>query len=140
MSLTDFDFTGGDFGFGAGGGLGGKAVANQSQQGGLGFGDTSSAFNLGGTDGMGGNIFGKGGMASMALGGLQALGSFWQSFQANKMAKKQFKFTKKAYETDLKNTTKVYNTALEDRIAARYVTENRAPGEADAYLKEHRIA
>lgn len=137
MSLQDPNFSGGDFGFGAGGGgfngLSGKATNAQS----LGFGDTSSQFGMG-TDGMGGNIWGKGGMASMALGGLQTLGSIWNSFQQMKLAKKTLKFQKNAFKTNLANSTKVYNTALEDRIRARYATEGRSE-EADAKIAANQL-
>lgn len=76
--------------------------------------------------------------ASLALSGLETLGSIWNSFQQMKLAKKTFKFQKNAFKTNLANSTKVYNTALEDRIRARFATEGR-PDEADAQIARQRL-
>lgn len=136
MSLhgNNFDF---DSQFGAGGdSLFNSAVSLQGKGGGVA--DNALNTGLGGTDGLGGNIWGKGGMASMALGGLQTLGTLWGAFQQNKLAKKSLKLQESAYKTNLANSTKVYNTALEDRIRARYATEGRS-GEADAKIAENRL-
>lgn len=143
MSLHGTDFES-EFGVGLGslasraisnqstGGFAGQAVLSNSLGGALGSG-------LGGTDGMGGNIFGKGGLASTALGGLQALGSIWNSFQQNKIAKKSFKLQKRAFETNLANSTEVYNQALEDRIRVRYIAEGLPSADADAKIAERRL-
>lgn len=133
--MVNIDF---DSQFGVGGdSLFNNAVSLQGRGGGV----AGNAVNTGlggGTDGLGGNIWGKGGMASMALGGLQTLGTLWGAFQQNKLAKKSLKFQKDAFKTNLANSTKVYNTALEDRIRARYATEGRS-GEADAKIAENRL-
>lgn len=132
MSFIDFDS---EFGGFSPGGLQSKAVQNQT----LGpLAGNGGSTNLGGTDGLGGNIFGKGGAASIALGGLQTLGSIWNSFQQMKLAKKTLKFQKNAFKTNLANSTKVYNTALEDRIRARYATEGRSE-EADAKIAANQL-
>jgi len=85
-----------------------------------------------------GGALGKGGAASMVLGGLETLGTLWGAFQQNKLAKKSLKFQKQAFKTNLANSVKVYNTALEDRIRARYATEGRSE-EADAKIRENRL-
>lgn len=85
-----------------------------------------------------GGALGKGGAASMVLGGLETLGTLWGAFQQNKLAKQSLKFQKKAFKTNLANATQVYNTALEDRIRARYATEGRSE-EADAKIRENRL-
>lgn len=132
MSLHGTDF---ESEFNVGGGLSGRAIQNQALgplAGSAGGGLTSnSMFGDGG-------IFGKGGTASIALGGLQTLGTLWGAFQQNKLAKKSLKLQETAYKTNLANSTKVYNTALEDRIRARYATEGRS-GQADAKIAENRL-
>lgn len=84
-------------------------------------------------------FFSQYGPAQFALGAIQTLGSLWNSFQQNKMAKQSFEFQKQAYETNLRDTRKNYNTALEDRIEARYNTEGRSQAEADKTIAERRL-
>lgn len=78
------------------------------------------------------------GNAQLVLGGIQTIGSLWNSFQQQKLAKETFKFNKKAYETNLANQKSTYNTALEDRIRARYATEGRSE-QADSYIDNHSL-
>lgn len=73
-----------------------------------------------------------------AMQGLQALGNLWGMIQQNKMAKAQLALQKEAYETNMNNTIKTYNTALSDRINARMTMEGR-PGDAKGYLEENRL-
>lgn len=87
----------------------------------------------------GGGFFGQYGPASFALGAIQTLGSLWNSFQQNKLAKESFQFQKEAFQTNLENQEQSYNTALEDRINARYVTEGKSQAEADAYIERNRL-
>ncbi len=84
-------------------------------------------------------FFSQYGPAQFALGAIQTLGSLWNSFQQNKLAKEAMKFQKEAFATNLANQEQSYNTALEDRINARYVTENKSQADADAYIQEHRL-
>lgn len=84
-------------------------------------------------------FFSQYGPAQFALGAIQTLGSLWNSFQQNKMAKESFKFQKEAYATNLANQEQSYNTALEDRINARYVTEGKSQAEADSYIEKNRL-
>jgi len=84
-------------------------------------------------------FFAQGGIGQFALGAIQTLGSLWNSFQQNKLAKQSFQFQKDAFNTNLANQEKSYNTALEDRINARYVNEGRSQAEADAYIKDHSL-
>jgi hypothetical protein len=78
------------------------------------------------------------GNAQLVLGGIQTIGSLWNSFQQQKLAKETFAFNKQAYNTNLKNQTSTYNTALEDRINARYATEGRSD-QAEGYINEHKL-
>lgn len=98
-----------------------------------------------------GSLFGGGGQnrGGFGLGGgfnldgiLGALGTgfgMYNAFQANKLAKKQFNFTKDITNTNLNNQMKSYNTALEDRIRSRTAMEGRDAQDAEAYLNEHRL-
>ena len=131
MSILDLNPDSGGVGPLASSAVSSQALGNAT-------GTASGGIPGGGTDGIGGNIFGKGGAASIALGGLQTLGSIWNSFQQMKLAKKSLKFQKRAFRTNLANSTKVYNTALEDRIRARYATEGRSE-QADAAIAKHSL-
>lgn len=83
-------------------------------------------------------FFQQGGGAGMVLGGIQVLGNLWNSFQQNKIAKKSLNLQTRAFETNLKNTTQSYNTALEDRIRSRYNTEGRSE-QADSYIDRNKL-
>jgi hypothetical protein len=84
-------------------------------------------------------FFKKGGMAQTGLGAIKTLGSLWNSFQQNKIARKSQAFQEKTFGINLENQTKTYNTELEDRIRNRYDTERRDPGEADKYIEKNRL-
>ena len=84
-------------------------------------------------------FFSEFGPAQFALGTIQTLGSLWNSFQQNKLAKESFKFQKEAYTTNLANQEQSYNTALEDRINARYVTEGKSHADAYSYVQKHSV-
>jgi len=84
-------------------------------------------------------FFSEFGPAQFALGAIQTLGSLWNSFQQNRMAKESFKFQKEAYATNLQNQEQSYNTALEGRINAQYATEGRSQSEADSYVDRHSL-
>lgn len=66
-----------------------------------------------------------------AFKGLATLGSLWGAFQGNKLARKQFSAAQDAYNTNLTNQIKSYNTQLEDRIRGRHSPTN-AIGQAEA--------
>ncbi len=78
--------------------------------------------------------------AQLALGGLQALGNLWGGIQANKMAKKQFKFSKNMALTNLANQVKSYNTALADRARGRAVMESQSDATRDAYVRDNSLS
>lgn len=86
-------------------------------------------------------FFSQYGPAQFALGAIQTLGSLWNSYQQNKIAKESIAFQKEAYQTNLANQEQSYNTELEDRINARYATEGRTNAAADAasYVEKNKL-
>ena len=60
-------------------------------------------------------------MPSLQLGlqGLSSLAGIWAANKGLKQAKEQFEFQKGVTNTNLNNSIKSYNTALDDRINAR---------------------
>lgn len=94
------------------------------------------------TGGNSGGFFGGSGIdvAKLALGGLSTIGSLWTAWQANKLAKDQFKFTKDITNANLANQISAYNTSLEDKARSRSAQENQAPGTAEAYIAGHKLA
>lgn len=91
---------------------------------------------MGGSAGAG---LGTMGAISVGLSGLQTLGNLWGAWQQMKLAKKQFRHTKKVTDTNLMNSIKSYNTALQDRGRARAFTEGQSKAEADAYIRDNRL-
>ena len=89
--------------------------------------------------GAGGNFWSKDGGAGMILGGVQVLGSLWNSYNQHKMAKEQMSFAREQWDMNLKNQTQIYNTALEDRIRSRHHTEGKGSGATDKYLEKHSL-
>jgi len=78
--------------------------------------------------------------AQLALGGLKTIGSLWQAWEANKLAKEQFKFGKDFANVNLTNQIQSYNTTLEDRGRTRAFTESQSPTAAAAYIDKNRLA
>ena len=77
--------------------------------------------------GMGWNM----GTLQTGLQGLSTIGNLWGAFQGNKLARKQLSLATDAYNTNLTNSIKSYNTQLEDRIRGRHSPTN-AIGQAEA--------
>lgn len=76
----------------------------------------------------------------MGIGALGTLGNLWGAFNANKLAKDQFKFTKSVTNTNLNNSIQSYNTALSDRINARAVAQGMSDQERDNYIASNRLS
>lgn len=100
----------------------------------------------GSSGGLGSNFFGNNSnlgfnsqTLQLALGGLSAIGNFWNSFQANKLAKDQFNFTKGITEKNLANQTKAYNTTLNDRITSRASVTGASDAEVADYLAKNSL-
>lgn len=75
--------------------------------------------------------------AKVVLGGIGTLANIWSAWQANKLARDSLDFQKKAYKTNLENTTKSYNTQLEDRAASR--ASFNPDYDAQGYLDRNRL-
>lgn len=72
--------------------------------------------------------------------GLATLGNLWGAFQGNKLARKQFGLARDAYNTNLTNQIKSYNTTLEERIKGRHPTNDvAAQAKADAYIAANKL-
>lgn len=86
---------------------------------------------------------GKGGLNLDNIGslaqGIGALGTLWSGFQANRIARDAMEFQKKSYGTNLSNQIASYNTALEDRVAARQSGTSMTADEAAAYLAKNKL-
>lgn len=74
------------------------------------------------------------------LQGLATLGNLWGAYQGNKLARKQFSAAQDAYNTNVTNQIKSYNTSLEDRIRSRYVYNDEAgQAEATRQIEKHKL-
>ena len=89
-----------------------------------------------GIEGLGKNM----GTLNLALGGLQTLGGLWGAYQAQKLAKAQFNYTKDVTEANLANNIKSFNTALEDRARSRAVVEGQSQQQTDDYIARNRLS
>lgn len=77
--------------------------------------------------------------ANLALSGLGTIANIWAAFQAQKLAKQQFNFTKDFANTNLANQVQSYNTTLADRARSRGFTEGQAPGVTAAYISQNSL-
>lgn len=80
------------------------------------------------------------GVASLGLSALSSLGSLWMGLKANKLAKKQFKFTKDVTNTNLANQIQSYNTALADRARSRGVMEGQTQDQVAGYINANALS
>jgi len=81
----------------------------------------------------------EGGGAQIGLGAIQTLGSLWNSFQQQKMAKKTFNLNKRAYENNLNDQRSTYNSALEDRIRSRGAYNGASEAETNKIIEERSL-
>lgn len=73
------------------------------------------------------------------LGALGSLNSLYSGFQAQRLARDQFNLTKDITNTNLNNSIKSYNTALEGRTRARTAMEGGSAEDAQAYIDRNRL-
>ncbi len=89
--------------------------------------------------GNGGGLFSMDGL-QLGLQGLSTIGNFWNAFQAQKLAKQQFQFTKDITNTNLANQIKSYNTTLSDRARSRGVVEGQSQDQVDQYVRDNSLS
>ena len=77
--------------------------------------------------------------AQLAFGAAQSLSNMWNAYQANKMAKKQFDFTRDFANVNLENQTKQYNTTLADIARTRGQIEGQSQAQQDAYFDSNKL-
>ena len=77
--------------------------------------------------------------ANLALSGLSTIGNLWAAFQAQKLARQQFKYTKNVTDTNLANQIKSYNTTLADRSYSRAKVEGRDNTSAQSYIDSNSL-
>ena len=70
------------------------------------------------------------------MGGLSSLGQLWQSHQASKLAKDQWKTQKSVLNTNMMNQIQSYNNSLKDRLDSRAKMEGRDQSSADKQYEE----
>lgn len=79
----------------------------------------------------------NGQMLNTVFSGAGSLFGAWNGMRNYGLAKDNFNLQKKAFETNLRNSTKTYNTALEDRIRGRSSEQSEA--DIQAYLAKNRL-
>lgn len=80
------------------------------------------------------------GTLQTGLQGLSTIGNLWGAYQGNKLARKQLALATDAYNTNLTNSIKSYNTQLEDRIRGRHAPTNAAgQAEADRLIEANKL-
>jgi hypothetical protein len=89
--------------------------------------------------GSGGGGLGPLGIASMAMSGLQTLGSLWMANKQHKLAKKQFKMIRDISNINLGNQMQSYNTALADRARGRGVMEGQTSDQVSQYINSNSL-
>lgn len=77
--------------------------------------------------------------AQLAFGAAQSLSNMWNAYQANKLAKKQFNFTRDFANVNLENQTKQYNTTLADIARTRGQIEGQSQTQQDAYYNSNKL-
>lgn len=89
------------------------------------------------------NIFGlKNGWADLGQLGLGALNTGFNIYGGLKqlgLAQDQFNFTKNAFNTNLANSIKSYNNALEDKARSRYAYMTGDASNANDYIEKHKL-
>lgn len=96
-----------------------------------------------GTDATGGGGFkgwiGQSNNLNALVNGIGALTSAYLGFQQLKQAKETLGLQKDAFNANLNNSIKTYNTSLEDRIRGRNSSREQTEGDIQSYLSKHSL-
>ena len=76
----------------------------------------------------------------LGLQGVNTLGNLWGALQSTKLAREQLDFTKNITNTNLNNSIKSYNTALEDRARSRGFTQGQSDTDINNYISANRMS
>lgn len=76
---------------------------------------------------------------SAILGGIQGVANVYNSYKTNKLAKKQFNFTKDSFNRNFEAQAKTTNAQLADRQAARYARDPNAHASVQDYMKKYGV-
>lgn len=71
--------------------------------------------------------------------GIGALSSAYLGMKNYKLAKEQLGLSKEAFNANLNNSIKTYNTSLEDRIRGRTAAYDNKENDVQAYLAKHSL-
>lgn len=101
-------------------------------------------FQMPGNQGAAGGLGGQGFGLNMntfrtGLGAINAIGGIYTGLQGLSMARKQLGLQTRAFETNLANTTKAYNSSLEGRARSRAVIEGTSDADTQAYIDRNRL-
>ena len=83
--------------------------------------------------------FQSSGIVSPLAQGLGSLFQGWTGMQQLDLARDQLNFQKNAFNTNLRNQTQAYNTALEDRIRGRTSNYDGKEQDVQNYLNQNRL-
>lgn len=79
------------------------------------------------------------GTLDVVLGGLQTLAGIWQSWEANKLAKKQLEMQRGLANINIANQSSAYNLSLKDRVTNRVESGGWDPGRGADFLKQYSL-
>lgn len=76
---------------------------------------------------------------SAGISAFSSLANAWQAYEANKLAKEQFGFQKEAFNTNLANQIKTYNTTLAGRREGSAGFRGESAQATADYIKKHSL-
>lgn len=78
-------------------------------------------------------------LGQLGLGALNTGFNIYGGLKQLDLARDQLNFTKDAFNTNLANTIKSFNNALEDRARSRYAYMTGNASNADDYINKHKL-